>query len=344
MENSIAVDLSKNENFLGPNPVVIRTLSDLTLNLAVYPSITGEHVRKIIARYHGVKSGQVVLGNGSVGLLDIAVRAVLSPGDEVLVPQSTFSEIPRIIHSYGACVVYVHLKNWLIDLEASLSSVGTHTRLICIVNPNNPTGTLLTREEIVDFMKRLPSSVFVIVDEAYIDYVSDEKKFTVIDLVTRFDNLIVTRTFSKAHGLAALRIGYCLASQDIIKRIQSYRLPFSNNTIALQAAALSIQDQDYLIRVRDFNKAGLQQLLKGLDDLGLSCIKSVANFISIDFGEDAEMVFNYLKEKGVILAPQNDANMPGYLRLTVGNKEQNTAVLSLLKQCYTPRPGGVSVK
>lgn len=338
MENSSIIDLSRNDNHLGPNPLVARKLAGFERRLTFYPCVAGDRLKNVLSRYHGVGSEQIVLGNGSVGLLELSARAVLCPGDEVIVPRSTFAVIPEIVRNVGTLAVNISLKNWMIDLQASLAAIGPRTRLVFIVNPNNPTGTVLLRNTLIEFIQRLPPHVYVIVDEAYIDYVSSEESAGMAGLVNRFDNLIVTRTFSKAHGLAALRIGYCIASPNLARRIHSYRLPFTNNAPALEAAALSIQDQSYLARVRAFNKAGLDQLSQGLAALNLPFIRSVTNFISIDFGEKAGRVFKQLKECGVILAPQTQANMPGYLRVTVGNIEENTIFLAHLRQLDLAQP------
>ncbi len=327
------IDLSRNESFIGPSPKVTDSIVGFEKAIAKYPCVTGKSLQAVLAKHHEVDENEIVIGNGSVGLLEITMRALLSPGDEVILPASTFSVIPDVIRNAGGCPVPIGFKNWLLDLESMLASVTPRTRMIVIVNPNNPTGTFIDRSTLLDFISRIPKHVNILIDEAYIDYVDQEDEFKgMISKVKDLKNMIVTRTFSKAHGLAALRVGYCVAPEKIAMRIQSHRMPFTNNPMALKAAALSIKDETFLEKVRKLNSLGLYQLSRGLDSLGLTYIPSVANFISIYFGDSTLRIAQELKSRGVLAAPQCLANMSNHLRVSVGHEYQNEAFLYHLSQ------------
>jgi len=341
MNNTSLIDLSKNENSFGPNPHVVTALMNIVEKISLYPCMSGHKLKEILGEFHNIQPEQIVIGNGSVSILDHCARAILSPGDEAIIPRSTFIAIPQIVRDHGAHVIDIPLSNWMIDLQRCLSLIGPRTRLIILVNPNNPTGTCLPQETIINFLQHVPPHINVVVDEAYIDYIQDPSAASVADLINEFDNLSVTRTFSKAHGLAALRIGYSIMPQPVAKRINAFQLPFSNNSLALEAAALSIQDSDYLKRVRIHNKSGQEQLCSAFREMGINYIDSVANFISIKLGADTKMVFDYLKARRILVAPQASVNMPDYLRVTIGAEEQNSIFLNYMREYIISSTEGI---
>ncbi len=330
------VDLSKNENSLGPNPKVIARLPDLARELSKYPCLFGQELIRTLSSMHGVNPDQIVVGNGSVEILELAIRAGVNHRDEVIIPDITFVAIPQILNKVDAQQVVVPLKNWMIDLEGMRAAITRWTRMIVIVNPNNPTGTILPWSELSRFIQSLPPQIMVIIDEAYLDFVEDEYPGA-IPLMNAQENLLVTRTFSKAHGLASLRIGYCVTNKEYADRIRSYRNPFSNNTVALFAAGISAVDGDYLSHVREMNRIGLRQLSMGLDALGISYIPSVTNFLTLELGDDAGAIHRELVERHILVAPLCFCGMHRFLRVTVGLPEENEQFLVALAAILTKR-------
>ncbi|MGR9014278.1 MAG: pyridoxal phosphate-dependent aminotransferase [Gammaproteobacteria bacterium] len=326
------IDLSRNENSLGANPFVLHKIKAMQHDLNRYPAIDGMELKECLAEYHGINSEQIVLGNGSIMLLDMAIRAFLKPNQVAIVPKCSFSGITEILTQAGAAIVYADMYHWQVDLQAILIATTAHTALIIIVNPNNPTGTVLSKDQIIDFLNKIPENITVIIDEAYIDYLDQKAKYEAVELVNRYANLIITRTFSKAYGLAALRIGYSVSAPQLAKRINKFRQPFTNNSIALAAATLSVQERYYLTQVRKFNHTCLQHLSSGFEFLQLDYIPSFTNFIAVDFGNQAMDIFNKLKDSGILVAPLQHANMSNHLRISVSGLEENQRLLNTLMQ------------
>ncbi|MEN8205000.1 MAG: histidinol-phosphate transaminase [Pseudomonadota bacterium] len=338
---SNAVKLASNENPFGPSPLAIAAATEALQDLSRYPEGSGHLLVERLAVKHGLDPSCITLGNGSNDVLDLIARVFLTPDHEAVFSQHAFAVYPITVQAVGATariapahdgsrgVAYGH------DLVAMLEHVGPDTRLVFIANPNNPTGAWLGSDELEQFIAALPAHVMVVVDEAYFEYVEQADYPDYPDASTwlaRFPNLIVTRTFSKAYGLAGLRVGYALSHPDVAGLLNRVRQPFNVNSVAQAAALAALDDVDYLQRCIMANREGMAQLATGFETLGLSYIKSVGNFVAVDTGRSGADVFEALLQKGVIVRPVANYGMPGHLRVTVGHSEENARFLGALEQ------------
>lgn len=272
----------------------------------------------------------ITLGNGSNDLLELLARAFLAPGSEVVFSQHAFAVYPIVTQAVGATAVQVPAREWGHDLEAMAAAITPATQLVFIANPNNPTGTWIERGEFEAFMARVPEQVLVVLDEAYTEYVTVDDALNGFDLVGRYPNLIVTRTFSKAYGLAALRVGYAISHPQIADVLNRVRQPFNVNSLALVAAVASLEDTSYLAESRRANREGMLQLEQGFRELGLAWIASRGNFIAVDLGREAAPVYQGLLREGVIVRPVAGYGMPNHLRVSIGLPQENKRFLDAL--------------
>jgi len=324
------IKLASNENPLGVSPLAMQAMQLAIADLARYPDGNGFELKQAIVRTFGVAMPQVVLGNGSNDVLDMAARAFLAPGVEAIYSQHAFAVYPIATQTIGAKGVAVPAMNFGHDLDAMLKAVTAQTRVIFIANPNNPTGTLLRGEELLRFLRAVPASVIVVLDEAYNEYLEPGLKTDSIGWLAQFPNLVVTRTFSKAYGLAGLRVGYALGHEAVIDLMNRVRQPFNVNSISLAAAAAALDDREFVRRSYELNAAGMRQITQGLAKLGLDYIPSFGNFLSFQAG-DAAKVFQQLLRRGVIVRPVAGYGMPGYLRVSTGLESENQRFLDALK-------------
>jgi histidinol-phosphate aminotransferase len=334
-EFGLAVDtivkLASNENPLGVSPLAMRAMQGELADLARYPDGNGFVLKDAICRRFGVESGQIVLGNGSNDVLELAARAYLEPGVEAVYSQHAFAVYPLVTLAMGAIGITVKARDFGHDLAAMRAAVTPNTRMLFIANPNNPTGTLLGKSELRAFLRDLPAHVLVVLDEAYDEYLPDALKAESIAWLAEFDQLIVTRTFSKAYGLAGLRVGFALAHPRVADLMNRVRQPFNVNSLALVAAAAALQDADFVRRSRDLNDAGMAQLTSGVERLGLDYIPSFGNFVCVRI-PNAAQVYRRLLENGVIVRPVANYEMPDYLRVSVGLESENARFLQVLEQ------------
>lgn len=326
-----SIKLASNENPLGISAKVAQAITQRLSMLSRYPDGNGFQLKQALAHHLQVSSDQLTLGNGSNDVLALMVQCFATSADEVIFSQHAFAVYALATQAVGAKAVVTPARNWAHDLDAMAAAITERTRLIFIANPNNPTGTWLSKGELKAFLNSVPDHVLVVLDEAYCEYVDQENYPDGIKLQKQCDNLIVTRTFSKAYGLAGLRVGYAVSSAAIADVLNRIRQPFNVNELAQVAALAALQDQDYLARSRNVNNAGLDQLADGFDALGLSYIPSVANFICAQVGEQAETIFNLLLQQGVIVRPVANYQMPQWLRVSVGLQAENERFLSALR-------------
>lgn len=320
------VKLASNENPLGVSPKALAAMENAIAEISRYPDGNGFELKQAISQHLSINASKITLGNGSNDVLELIARAYLcAQTDEVIFSQYAFVVYPLVTTAIGAKAVVTPAKDFGHDLEAMLAAICENTQLIFIANPNNPTGTLLTDDEIYHFLKKVPSSVIVVLDQAYFEYL--DIKDNAIKWLDEFDNLIITRTFSKAYGLAGLRVGYALSSNKIADYLNRIRQPFNVNHVAQSAAIASISDSTYLIRSIAANKNGLKQLADGFRALNISYIPSYANFIAIKV-DNAKQMYQKLLEKGFIVRP---VEMQNYLRVSVGTKNENEQFLDALK-------------
>ncbi|OIR23764.1 histidinol-phosphate transaminase [Bathymodiolus thermophilus thioautotrophic gill symbiont] len=320
------VKLASNENPLPSSKKVQQAIAKAANEVGRYPDGNGFELKQAIAQHLSVSAGQVTLGNGSNDILELMARVVVcSAKDEVIFSQYAFVVYPLVTQALGATAVVTPANDFGHDLVAMLAAVTENTKLIFIANPNNPTGTWLEDDEIYAFLSKVPSTVIVVLDQAYIEYL--EADDTTVQWLKEFDNLVITRTFSKAYGLAGLRVGYALSSVVTADYLNRIRQPFNVNHIAQSAAIAALAEGEFLIHSVTANKQGLLQLATGFDELGLSYIPSFANFIAVKVG-NASVVYQQLLESGFIVRP---VEMENYLRVSVGTKNENKTFLDTLK-------------
>jgi histidinol-phosphate aminotransferase len=329
---SDSVKLASNENPLGPSQKVQEILQAELGELARYPDGGGFSLRATLAQHHGVTADAITLGNGSNDVLDIIARVFLHPGVEALFSQHAFAVYPISTQAVGATARMTPAKNYGYDLDAMRPMVNENTRVIFIANPNNPTGTWLAHDELKSFIASLPPSVMVVVDEAYVEYVQEDQYPDASQWLNEFPNLIVTRTFSKAYGLAGLRIGYSLSHPAVADLLNRVRQPFNVNALALAAAEAALDDQEHIRQSVTMNAQGMQQLIAGINELGLDYIPSVGNFISVDVGRPVGEVDALLLREGCIGRPIANYGLPRHLRITIGQSHENSRFLAALRK------------
>ena len=292
--------------------------------------VSEAELKKKLADKYSVHSNQITLGNGSNDVLDLIARAFLEPGKSAVFSAHAFVVYPIAVQACGARAIVTPANNWGHDLEAMLAAIEADTRVVFIANPNNPTGTWLDKSSLQRFLSAVPENVIVVLDEAYTEYVTEAGFPNGLDYLEQYPNVIVTRTFSKAYGLAGLRIGYGISSPAVCDLLNRVRAPFNVSTVALAAAAASLDDEGYLEESRRVNTAGLKQLGEGLDALGLEWIPSVGNFIAFKVPVDAAEVYQGLLRAGVIVRPVGVYAMPNFLRVSVGLEPENRRFLGAL--------------
>lgn len=327
-----SIKLASNENPLGPSPRVRAAIEAQLAELTRYPDGGAFELRSALARHHDVQAACVTVGNGSNDVLDMIARAFLWNGRESLFSQYAFAVYPISSMAVGAVLRIAPARDYGHDLEAMRKLISDRTGVVWIANPNNPTGTRLSERELRGFIEAVPSHVIVVVDEAYFEYVHDEDYPDASRWLGDFPNLVVTRTFSKAYGLAALRVGYGLSHPDVADLLNRVRQPFNVDSFAQAAALAALDDRDYLRRSVELNDRGMRQLLEGIERLGLSFIPSSGNFLTIDLGREAAAVDQALLHLGVVTRPIANYGLPNHLRVSIGLPEENARFLTALGQ------------
>jgi len=324
------VKLASNENPLGVSPKVAEAINTVVPELTRYPDGSGFSLKSALSVKFGVQAEQITLGNGSSEILELAMRTFVGPEHEVIFSQHAFALYPILSQAAGAKVREIPAKNFGHDLTAMAAAVNENTRLVFIANPNNPTGTLLSVQEVERFIASLPSTVICVLDEAYYEFVPPALRSESLAWPLRYPNLIVTRTFSKAYGLAGLRIGYGVSSLEVADLLNRVRQPFNSNLLALIAAEAALADGDFLARSVDCNNKGMLQLIAAFENLDLTWIPSSGNFVAVDLKRDAGPVYQALLGKGVIVRPISNYQMPNHLRISIGTERENQVFISAL--------------
>ncbi len=326
------VKLASNENPLGPSPKALAAIQSVLPELARYPDGSGFNLKNTLAEKLSVAPNQITLGNGSNEILELLARTFLSVDAEVIFSQHAFAVYPLVTQAVGAQSRVAPALNYGHDLQAMLDCVNAKTRMIFIANPNNPTGTYLTRAELENFLQKIPHSVICVLDEAYYEYVEQQDYPYSLAWLPNYPNLIITRTFSKAYGLAGLRVGYSVSSPVIADLLNRVRQPFNNNSLALAAADAALQDDLFLQQSICNNNQGMQQICRALGELGLDWIPSVGNFISVEFKQDGMPIYQALLKRGVIVRPVANYELPNHLRISIGTEEENQIFIDALTQ------------
>jgi histidinol-phosphate aminotransferase len=326
-----AVKLASNENPLPPSDRVQQAITAALVNLNRYPDGSGFYLRQALAKKHGFTPDQIVLGNGSNDLIELVVRAFMRPGDEAVVPHPSFVVYPMIVQAVGGIRVMVMLRDYRLDLEAMARAITPHTKLVFIANPNNPTATIVTADEVEHFMARVPERTIVVFDEAYIEFALGPDFPDALSLVRQGRKVVVLRTFSKAASLAGLRVGYGIADADAVALMNRIRQPFNVNALAQVAALAALEDDNHVVECVRTIEAGKAYLTEEFRTLGLKAVPSRANFILVDVGRSAADIYQKLLHEGVIVRPMTPFGMETALRISIGTPEENRRLVKGLR-------------
>jgi len=326
------VKLASNENPLGCSQKAMAAMQQALKTIALYPDGNGFELKDALHQRYGVAHKRIVLGNGSNDMLELAARAFLTVGNKAVYAQHAFAVYPLAIQAVGATGICVPATNYGHDLNAMRqAAIEQQAKLVFVANPNNPTGTFLEAADLLEFLRALPSNILVVLDEAYNEYLPEEKRYDSVSWLNEFPNLIVSRTFSKAYGLAGLRVGYAFCNAQVADMMNRVRQPFNVNSVAQAAAVAALGDEEFVQRTNELNRRGMEQIVAGLQKLGLGYIPSYGNFVSFKVG-DGMKFYRRLLELGVIVRPVASYEMAEYLRVSIGTEQENEKFLSALQQ------------
>ncbi|MFM8461651.1 MAG: histidinol-phosphate transaminase [Polynucleobacter victoriensis] len=330
------VKLASNENPLGMPESAKKAMAKAAEDLGRYPDSNGFDLKNALAKKLNVPFEWITLGNGSNDILELTARAVAQEGDEVVFSKHAFAVYPLATQAVGGKAIEVPAtKDYGHDLPAMLKAITPRTRLVFVANPNNPTGTFLPAKEIEIFLEQVPSNVVVVIDEAYNEFLTPEQQYDAIAWVRKYPNVIVSRSFSKAYGLAGLRIGYGVAQNNITDLLNRIRQPFNVNSLAQAAAIAALADVEFLKKCYELNRAGYAQLTAAFEQMGLRYLPSSGNFVLVKVGDDvnagAKVNLELLKA-GVIVRPVGNYGLPEWLRISIGLPEENQAFIEALKK------------
>src|SRR3990167_3066461 len=325
------IKLASNENPLGPSRQATLAAQQALSAAHIYPDGNCYELKQALSSFLGIKPNQITVGNGSENLLELIVKAYLNCNEIAIISQYAFLTIPIIIKSYGIKMKIAPAFNWGHDICNIMDAIDDTTKMIFLVNPNNPTGTYINTKDFELLLQSIPPHLIVVSDEAYAEYISRDDYPKTLTYLSNYPNLIITRTFSKAYGLAALRLGYAISSPEIADMLNRARLPFNVNTIASTAAIAALEDQEHVKKANHINQNGMQYFQKAFDHLKLKYIPSVGNFITLNVG-DAVFMYQQLLREGIIVRPLHAYHMPEFIRVTIGTEEQNERFLLTLNK------------
>ncbi|MCG8324962.1 MAG: histidinol-phosphate transaminase [Thiotrichales bacterium] len=329
------IKLASNESPLGVSRQVLGAIHDFT-DYARYPDGNAFTLKAQLAERHKLTPAHLTVGNGSNDVLELITRATVTAEHEIIFSEHAFAVYPLVTRALGARAVVVPAVDWGHDLDAMQASITGRTRVIFIANPNNPTGTWLNHAALAMFLDAVPDQVIVVLDEAYYEYAQHADGYPDSSvLLQRHPNLVVTRTFSKAYGLASLRIGFALSDPALADLMNRVRQPFNVNSLAMVAAQAALQDEAQLQRAIDINRAGMQQIVDGLDSMGLHFIPSLGNFVAVNLQQPGSGVYRDLLHEGVIVRPVDNYGMPEFLRVSIGLEDENEKFLHALAKVLT---------
>lgn len=326
------IKLASNENPLGSGEKAKQALLS-TSELSRYPDGNGHDLKMALSKLHGVNPDQITLGNGSNEILELITRAISGSQHEIIFSENAFAVYPLVTQAVGAKAVVVPAQDWGHDTVAMKAAINKNSRVMFIANPNNPTGTWLDKQTLRTLLKSIPDHMVVVLDEAYFEYVEEDDYPNCAQWVNEFPQLLVTRTFSKAYGLAGLRIGYGISHRDIADLMNRVRQPFNVNSLALSAAKAALTDHEHLQQSIRLNQSGMAQLTSAFDAMNLQYIPSVGNFICVDIkqsGQSGMEIYKKLLHKGVIVRPVDNYGMPNHLRVTIGLEKENEKFINAL--------------
>jgi histidinol-phosphate aminotransferase len=322
------IKLASNENPLGASPRALAAMENLFMEIARYPDGNGFLLKTALAKKYAVGLNQIVLGNGSNDILDLAARAFLSPDASAVYSKYAFAVYPLATQATGARGIVAPALHYGHDLDAMLAAIADDTRIVFIANPNNPTGTFLESAELSRFLTQVPESVLVVLDEAYTEFLPTASES--LAWLEKHPNLLIARTFSKAYGLAGLRVGFALCQPEVADLLNRVRQPFNVSSLAQAAAVAAMEDDAFLAECVQINRAGMQQMIAGFEALGLEYIPSHGNFVAVQVG-DAAAINRSLLKRGIIVRPIANYGMPEHLRVSIGLAAENSQFLQALE-------------
>jgi histidinol-phosphate aminotransferase len=327
-----AIKLASNENPLGPSPMAVQAITLALSSLHRYPDGRGHDLTVKLSARLGFSPEHFVLGNGSDDLIGMLTRALLQPGDEAIIPVPSFLMYDIDVRSAGAVPIHVPLRSLAICAKDLLERVTSRTRMVFICNPNNPTGTVMSRNDFETFIGSLPPGIVVVVDEAYMEFVRDPDCFKSTEYIQGDKPVVVLRTFSKAYGLAGLRIGYGIMAPELAGILHRIRQPFNASLLAQAGAVAALEDEGFLYKTVQTVHEGLDYLYAELDRIGIRYFPTQANFFLIDAGQDADVVFENMLKKGVIVRSMSSYGYPEYIRINTGLPEENKRLVQAIEQ------------
>jgi histidinol-phosphate aminotransferase len=327
-----SIKLASNENPIGPSPLAIQAITDRLNALHRYPDGSGFYLKSKLSKKYSIPPDQIILGNGSNELIELVIRTFLSTEEHVIQAFPTFLVYEKIVKGAGGQMISVPLLNFKIDLDEISKVITSKTKMIFINNPNNPTGSVLSEEQMACFLKDIPEDIVVILDEAYIEFVSDPAVASGLKFLEKRPLLVVLRTFSKLYGLAGLRIGYGFGSREVIDYMNRVRQPFNANVLAQAAANAALDDMAFVSQTLKLVREGLDYLYNGIQDMGLEYIPTQTNFFLIKVPLGGPKTYELMLREGVIVRSMDSYGLPEYIRINVGLPKENERFIRTLKK------------
>lgn len=325
------IKLASNENPLGPSPVALTAMQHVLANINLYPDGNAFYLKHKLADKLNVQPTNLILGNGSNEIIEFVGHALMQPGVDVVVSQYCFAIYPLTARLFGANLITVPARNYGHDLPAMLAAITPQTRVVFVANPNNPTGTVVSKQELMDFANHIPPNVLLVIDEAYIEFLPDPADFISEIRRGQRPNLLLMRTFSKIFGLAGLRLGYGIGTPELIAALEKVRQPFNINSIAQAGALAALDDAEHMRRTRENNALGLKMYAEAFQKLNLEFVPSAGNFILVRVGE-GQRVFEAMQKLGVIVRPMAGYQLPEWIRISVGTLAENERCIRSLQE------------
>jgi histidinol-phosphate aminotransferase len=324
------IKLASNENPLGPSPKALQAMQHVLANINLYPDGNAFYLKHKLAEKLNVQPEHLILGNGSNEIIEFVGHAFMQPGVDVVVSQYCFAIYPLTAKLFGATVITVPAVDYGHDLTGMLEAITSATRVVFVANPNNPTGTVVSKKDLVEFASKVPANVLLVIDEAYIEFLSEPADFISEIRRGQRPNVLLMRTFSKIFGLAGLRLGYGIGAPELISALEKIRQPFNINSIAQAGALAALDDAEHMRRTRDNNAVGLKRYVEAFAELGLEFVPSAGNFILVRVKE-GQRVFDEMQKLGVIVRPMGGYQLPEWIRISVGTPEENERGIKALK-------------
>lgn len=331
------VKLASNENPLGCSEKVKEAIMELLTEVNIYPDATSYEFKEYLSTKLGITRDMIFCGAGSDSLINVLCTSILDKGDESVMPEITFTRYESNTLLMGAKPIKIPLKNNYLNLEAMVDAITEKTKIIWFCNPNNPTGSMFTADEFNNVIDKIPQEVLIVMDEAYGDYVSSDKYPNSIELLKRYPNMIILKTMSKVYGLASLRFGYGIAREELVDYLNRVINAFDSNLFAQKAAVAALKDEEFINKVKEFNKDEREYLTLQFAKMGLEYVKSEANFIMVNVNGDDKAIHEYLLKHGYIIRPGFLLDMPGWIRVSIGTKDQNREFCELLSEAIEER-------